>query len=267
MQCSDLVLGNIYWLDKHWNTTAGCLGRLRTRAFAGEFHRFSNVRAPTPTLIATCFCFSEKEDIFGKADDYAHEKVGFLTWHRLFLLWFEREIQIELNKPNFRLYYWDWRGRADIENLLKEDRFGRSTNGYVTGNFEDDWKTVCWEIVPTVENCDPDATYNVHDTLRRCPTEDNCFSSNSISLWPSKEDVNVAVGKGTFDSSPYNTKAASGLRNYLEGFKPVSNCPMEKPDESPLCNKEKGGERLLHNVVSHYIYTTNSFIYTLLVCG
>ena len=203
------------------------------------------------SLIATCFCFSEMNGTCGVVHDYAHEEVGFLTWHRLFLLWFEREIQIELNKPNFRLYYWDWRGRADIENLLKEDRFGRSTNGDVTGNFED-WETVCWEKNSTVENCDPNADdNNTYKTLRRCPTEDYCFSSNSIALWPSKEDVNVAVGKDTFDSSPYNTNTASGLRNYLEGFKPVTDCPVEKP-ESPLCNETECGERLLHNIVSHY---------------
>ena len=113
---------------------------------------------------------------------------------------------------------------------------------------------MCWEKTSTVENCDPNADDNTsYKTLRRCPTEDKdyCFSSNSISLWPSKEDVNMAVGKDTFDSSPYNTNAASGLRNYLEGFKPVTDCPVEKP-ELPLCDKEKCGERLLHNIVSHY---------------
>lgn len=72
----------------------------------------------------SCVHFSEKEGVCGKAPDYAHEKLGFLTWHRLFLLWFEREIKIELDKPDFRLYYWDWRGGKDIDKLLTRDRFG-----------------------------------------------------------------------------------------------------------------------------------------------
>ena len=197
-------------------------------------------------LVTTCVCSSEEKGVCGKVPDYAHEKLGFLTWHRLFLLWFEREIKIELDKPNFTLYYWDWRAGAAIDKLLTQDHFGGiGPNGSIEGNFGD-WKPVCWEVKATKNNCNPDASNNVRTTLLRCPKIEQCSSSNS--LWPSDEDVNVAVGKDTFDSGPYNALVASGLRNHVEGFKPVSKCPEEK--KKPFCD-EHCGERLLHNIVSH----------------
>lgn len=74
--------------------------------------------------------------------------------------------------------------------------------------------------------------------------------------------MNVAVGKDTFDSDPYNAKVASGLRNYLEGFNPASDCFMKNVPDEPFCDEECG-ERLLHNSVSHYTlaYNTNACLF------
>ena len=53
----------------------------------------------------SCTCTGNSADEL----DYAHEATGFPTWHRLFLLWFEREMQILLRDDNFTIDYWDWR--------------------------------------------------------------------------------------------------------------------------------------------------------------
>lgn len=187
----------------------------------------------------------------GQAHDYAHEGAGFLTWHRLFLLWFEREVRKELNKPNFKLYYWDWRVREDITKLLNHDRFGSILDGgEIDGGFGDNWRTVCWQRESTYANCDPYTEVNVYPTLRRCPTREYCLSPNST--WPTDEEVEMALEEDVFDMMPYNVQASGGLRNYLEGFKP-GNC-SELRKEPPFCDKDCG-ERLLHNSVSQPLST------------
>ena len=41
--------------------------------------------------------------------EFAYEAPGFPTWHRLFMLWLEREFQIVTGNHTLRLPYWDWR--------------------------------------------------------------------------------------------------------------------------------------------------------------
>ena len=85
----------------------------------------------------------------------------------------------------------------------------------------------------------------MYTKLIRCPHMEYCNSSHS--QWPTEEDVNTAVKKTTFDSNPYDAHAKRGLRNYLEGFNPVDECP--EGVEKPFC-ETKCGKRLLHNSVS-----------------
>ena len=81
-------------------------------------------------------------------NDYAHEATGFPTWHRLFLLWFEREMQIFLQDENFTLHYWDWRDSNQRRSLFQSNRLGEHNmvTSAVTGQLfdNDGWQTVCW---------------------------------------------------------------------------------------------------------------------------
>ena len=76
--------------------------------------------------------------------DYAHESVGFLTWHRIYLLWFEREMQILLGDNQFTVRYWDWTIPGNRNALFVSNKLGVSDdNGKVTGDLLSSWYLVC----------------------------------------------------------------------------------------------------------------------------
>ena len=87
--------------------------------------------------------------------DYAHEGPGFPTWHRLLLLWLEREIQMVTESHKFRLPFWDWSNPSEREILFQSDRLGenvkKTVNGVgvtvVEGDLFTNWKTYCWEDI------------------------------------------------------------------------------------------------------------------------
>ena len=189
--------------------------------------------------------------------DFAHEGTGFPTWHRLFLLWLEREIQIEIGDRNFRLPYWDWSHESNRELPFTKDRLGENVNSVVEGTlFKDQsWKTRCW-VDPSTQTypvpiCDPEADSN--QELRRCPNAHLCGMYNTN--WPSVEDVQRAVLMGTYDNSPYDRFVKNGavsFRNYLEGFVTTSGSDC---GSDTLCTVHDDTEekvtvsRKLHNAV------------------
>lgn len=179
-----------------------------------------------------------------QANDYAHESAGFLTWHRIFLLWFERELQIMTNDPNFSLLYWDWTNTSDREVLFTSDWLGNSTNGAVQGDFGS-WQTICWNknatyTCDTIDSlaCDPTVKTG---TLRRCPVQSLCSASSSS--WPTKDHIKAAVSQAIYDSGNF-FRDSQGLRGYVEGF--INNsCDSST---NPLCTSD-GVQRLLHNAI------------------
>jgi tyrosinase len=183
--------------------------------------------------------------------DYAHEGTGFPTWHRLFLLWLEREIQIEINDHTFRLPYWEWSDPSQREILFTRDRLGENVEGVVQGDLFTNWDTYCWEEMMSspVPICDP--TVSSGETLRRCPNPTLCKMDNPN--WPTTADVKDAISIDTYDAYPYNRSVKgvdTSFRNYMEGF-------IVDPDtcvEDTLCSPQQGRAheditRKLHNTV------------------
>ncbi|CAI8029359.1 Tyrosinase [Geodia barretti] len=181
--------------------------------------------------------------------DYAHEGTGFPTWHRLFLLWLEREIQIEISDHTFRLPYWDWTQPSQRESIFTRDKLGEHLNGEVVGDLFTNWETHCWEDITgksyPIPICDP--TVSSGETLRRCPCDTFCKKDNPN--WPSEADVNDALAVKTYDDKPYDRYVPSrdnSFRNFMEGF-------VVNPDDcgsDPLCSIGKVNiTRKLHNSV------------------
>jgi hypothetical protein len=185
--------------------------------------------------------------------DYAHEGPGFPTWHRLFLLWLEREIQIEISDHTFRLPYWEWSDPSQREIPFTRDRLGENVESVVQGDLFTNWDTYCWEdmmlLSYPVNICDP--TVPTNEALRRCPSVTLCKMDNPN--WPSTTDVKYAVSIDTYDAYPYNRSVKgvdTSFRNYMEGFiVNPDNC-----DEDTLCSRQEGRAhenitRKLHNTV------------------
>ena len=198
------------------------------------------------------------------ARDYAHESGGFPTWHRLYLLWFEREMQILTGHEDFSVPYWDWTEKHDREKLFADDYFGTiEDEGKIGGFFgnENEWKTVCWfgralADLATVQNvCDP---RNSTGALHRCPNITLCDKNENT--WPDKGEVKNALSMTEYDTSPFARQSLQSFRNYLEGFDIIDQCNaevlcdnitiMEMNADGTLTTTTKGNRRRLHNSVS-----------------
>ena len=193
--------------------------------------------------------------------DFAHESTGFPTWHRLYLLWIEREIQIMTSDHTFRVPYWDWRDPLQRDVPFQRKRLGENIDGNVEGDlFDDDkWKIRCWEDIedpdPPLPICNP--VQPSSENLRRCPNATLCDKSNEN--WPSYVDVATAVGIDTYDTSPYDRfieDTNNSYRNYMEGFivKPGEDC-----GDNTMCTADSMRgvtvSRKNHNTVSLLLYS------------
>ena len=218
-------------------------------------------------------CITHQQNFILHADggpDYAHEATGFPTWHRLFLLWFEREMQILLRDDNFTIHYWDWRYPNERTSLFRTDRLGAhdtQTISRVTGDLVNGWRTICW-YNGSGDVSRPRANQNICDPrndtgpLQRCPNKTHCAAN--YAGWPSSQDVQDAVGMGQYDMPDYNAFSI-GFRNYMEGFLVVDQCDNETDRGRDLCNTkiingmEEKVQRLLHNTVSCELCVINSY--------
>ena len=188
--------------------------------------------------------------------DYAHEGTGFPTWHRLFLLWLEREIQVAIDDHTFRLPYWDWSQLSQREILFKKDTLGENVDQgsrvVVEGDlFDNGWDTFCWKDISgetgTIPICDP--TESSNEVLRRCPNATLCEKDND--QWPSADDIEEAVSISAYDAYPYDrcvTEKDASFRNYMEGFIAKDSCADDSMCSETQCTNPYVS-RKLHNTV------------------
>ena len=184
------------------------------------------------------------------ANDFAHESSGFLTWHRLFLLWFEREMQIALEDRTFTIQYWDWTVESNRNSLFTDDKLGGNDNGDVTGEYygSQNWETICWKIKKGI-TCNP-SNESARYTLRRCPSKEDC---DNMMNWPTRESVIKALSYDTFAKDPYNKYSTQTFSNALEGFETKETCSDSDSQYSlgayTTCDDSKRVTRELHNLV------------------
>jgi hypothetical protein len=154
--------------------------------------------------------------------DYAHIGPAFFTWHRLFHIFLENEIQAMLEAMGredyykFRLPYWDWRRGIQTsyglpsEELFSFSRFGETRNvsnsPVVFGDLVGDWNAVCHA---TPEICNPNIPTGY---IQRCPFIGNpilCHSSNPD--WPSLQEVNELFKLEDYAVEPYDLYSVNSL--------------------------------------------------------
>ena len=199
------------------------------------------------------------------ANDYAHESAGFPTWHRLYLLMLEREIQLAVDDPTFSLSYWDWtnfEGQSDWIDLIFNDQKlgGYTENGAVTGDYygPEQWQTVCWFKDPNNgSTCDPEDTRGIYPLIR-CPINPSCTAAEG--LFPKEQDAsralyNYNVWRDTSGDEPYavfNKYAKRSFGNALEGFdaNPDDDIYPFDPRLTTVTIANINLTRYLHNTVS-----------------
>lgn len=178
----------------------------------------------------------------------AHRGPAFIFWHRVFLLFIEREIKELTGNQDFYIPYWDWT-RTNHCNICTNQYFGGvGQDGRIdSASLFSKWKVryhshsfpnAC--IFSSSNSCPPlsfppqticpfqeslgiicihsDVSDPAH--LIRNPGKDPMYKT-----LPTAEDVEETVATTLFDTPPFDTTSRNSFRNKLEGG---LNCPICK---------------------------------------
>ncbi|XP_063181286.1 tyrosinase [Chroicocephalus ridibundus] len=149
--------------------------------------------------------------------DFAHEAPGFLPWHRVFLLMWEREIQKITGDENFTIPYWDWRDAKDCVVCTDEYMGGRhptNPNLLSPASFFSSWQVICTRS----------EEYNSQQALCNATSEGpilrnpgNNDKSRTPRL-PTSAEVEFCLSLTQYESGSMDKMANYSFRNTLEGF-------------------------------------------------
>ncbi|XP_075067537.1 tyrosinase-like [Mixophyes fleayi] len=178
---------------------------------------------------------------FDPDKNYAHQGPVFPGWHRLGLLFLERQIQLMMGDEDFAIPYYDWRGEKNcsicIDELMGSNNAQGVLNPYSHFSF---WKAICSGYNFPDEYCPlADSEYKMERLHRKPGTTP--YAPNL----PTFEDVENVLKIKDFDVPPYNETARGSFRNALEGFL--------APDGVTL-------KRSMHNLVHIYLGGTMSHV-------
>ncbi|XP_070567031.1 tyrosinase-like [Ptychodera flava] len=114
--------------------------------------------------------------------DFAHAGPAFLTWHRAYMLFWERALQKISGDEDFLISYWDWAGEPDC-TVCNDNYVGESDkNGHtLTGSFSN-WRLLCHdfeELTKEGELCSNDRDASTLPFVERSPGGGcQCFSDS-----------------------------------------------------------------------------------------
>ncbi|XP_068091342.1 tyrosinase-like [Hyperolius riggenbachi] len=211
--------------------------------FHRETYRF--VDASLYDVFAWMHYYSMKalmiNNTFDATRNFAHQGPAFPGWHRLNLLFLERQIQLMTGDESFAIPYYDWRGDKNCSICTDTLLGSNDAQGILsTSSHFSFWKAICSGFDFPDEYCPlADAEYKMERLHRRPGTTP--YAPNL----PTFEDVENALKLKAFDAPPFNESARGSFRNSLEGFL--------APDGVTL-------KRSLHNLVHIYLGGTMSQI-------
>ncbi|XP_069059727.1 tyrosinase-like [Pleurodeles waltl] len=156
-----------------------------------------------------------QDNMFDMTIDFAHRGPIFLPWHRWYLLFFEREIQILTHDYDFALPYYDWSMEGKTCSICTDDMMGKSDNqGLLTSSsYFGNWKSMCSGFSYPEKYCTV-----AEDKCRMEPIHRNPGADPSYSQMPSTKQVEDVLQWKDYDTPPYSVSAQRSFRNALEGF-------------------------------------------------
>jgi tyrosinase len=181
---------------------------------------------------------------FRCAIDAAHMHSSFLPWHREFLLLFENAVRKVSGKP-ITIPYWDWTDPNSTAAVFAPDFMGGMGDAskhfaVVNGPF----RKGKWRL----NVVDPKANdwYGRRYLVRR-------FATKLGKTLPTANDVNVALGRSTYDVKPFDAMSNSrkSFRNYLEGWRQVKAMKCEHGLMNPV--SKPGASHDMHNRVHLWV--------------
>ena len=151
--------------------------------------------------------------------DFAHQGQGFPTWHRLYLLAWERALQEMSGDEDYAIPFWDWTESEKCEICSEELLGNTSSNGDVVGKYFEDWLTICYPLETNGTNnsnlCDPNAKTG---KLKRSPAGMQKQMNGLNMTLPTKKEVAFALRFETYDLPPFSEESSCSFRNLLEGY-------------------------------------------------
>ncbi|XP_075188427.1 tyrosinase-like [Anomaloglossus baeobatrachus] len=155
---------------------------------------------------------------------FAHQGPAFLPWHRLLLLFIERQIQLLTGDEDFALPYYDW-SRDNNCSICTDELLGRNDlEGNILNNsYFSSWGMICGNSENPNTYCNSAVTRNYSGCLQRNP------STKEDSGLPTHQDVLNALKWKDYDTAPYDKTALYSFRNAIEGFLDPSDGEMYGP--------------------------------------
>ncbi|XP_050930129.1 tyrosinase isoform X1 [Lates calcarifer] len=179
----------------------------------------------------------------GSENNAAHRGPAFLFWHRVFLLFIEREIRELTGNQDFYIPYWDWT-RTNHCNICTNKYFGgvREDGRIDSASLFSKWKTICpFQESLGIICIHSDASDPAH--LIRNPGKDPIYKT-----LPTAADVEDTMATPLFDTPPFDITSKNSFRSKLEGF--------QIPSDSRHLNAS------MHNLVHRYFNGTMSLVPT-----
>ncbi|XP_058867639.1 tyrosinase-like [Acipenser ruthenus] len=172
----------------------------------------------------------------GTGRNVAHEGPAFPFWHRMFLLFFEREVREMTSDDSFFIPYWNWT-KTDHCDICNNDYFGESNaTGLISPQSQfSKWKPICDKDNNSLGIiCIQDLK---ESSILRNPGGDP--TSNTL---PTSSDVQKTIEVSEYDVREYNRSVKHSFRNTLEGY--------DVPQDFRQLNSA------MHNLVHNYLNGT-----------
>ncbi|XP_068121835.1 tyrosinase-like [Hyperolius riggenbachi] len=143
--------------------------------------------------------------------NFAHNGPGFLTWHRMSVMYIEREIQRLTGDDWFAMPYYNWSNDATCKICTNSFMGSSDKNGMIANsNFLASWETICFNSGDPEQYCST-ALEDSTMYLQRDP------GHGGDKRMPTYQDVQNSLQWEVYDKPPYNMNARCSFRNTLEG--------------------------------------------------
>ncbi|XP_061608238.1 tyrosinase-like [Phyllopteryx taeniolatus] len=149
--------------------------------------------------------------------DFAHWAPGFLPWHRVYLLHWEREIRKVTGDDSFAIPYWDWRDAQECDvctDQLMGGRNPRDPSLLSPGSVFSSWRSLCSQVQ------DYNARGVLCNALAEGPLRRNPgnHDRNRVERLPTSTEVAFTLSLANYDTGTMDRTANMSFRNTMEGF-------------------------------------------------
>ncbi|XP_077448792.1 tyrosinase-like [Stigmatopora argus] len=149
--------------------------------------------------------------------DFAHWAPGFLPWHRVYLLHWERQIRKITGDDSFTIPYWDWRDAQGCDvctDQLMGGRNPRDPSLLSPGSVFSSWRSLCSRAQ------DYNARGVLCDALAEGPLRRNPgnHDRSRVERLPTSAEVAFTLSLANYDTGTMDRRANLSFRNTLEGF-------------------------------------------------